>query len=853
VDDLGDIIQEFLVESHENLDQLDRDLVSLEQETQSRDLVSRIFRTIHTIKGTSGFLAFTNLEAVTHAGESLLARLRDGTQPVTADTISTLLAMVDCVRALLSTIEETSTEGDISIDSVVAMVNRQMEQGEAAAAAPEAATEAAAAEAVAEPAPTEVTVEVTVAAETPAEVPAAEAAPARKRAPAKKRAPRKAATAEPEPVSLDASAPAAGPAPAKPPAAELDAPAPAAAEPAAGYEARRPVGELLVEQGAAQQSDVATALQRQIEGDERHLGTILLEEGKTNPAAVNDALQAQNKRSIADSAIRVDVDLLDALMNLVGELVLVRNQLMRSSSESRDPALSRTTQRLNLITSELQEGIMKTRMQPIDQIWSKLPRVVRDLSQACGKQVRLEMEGKETELDRSLLEAVKDPLTHLVRNAVDHGIETADERVANGKEPQGTLTLRAYHEGGHVTVEVADNGSGIDVDRVAQTGVDRGVVSQGQVSQMSPREIMMLVFQPGFSTAKQVTNVSGRGVGMDVVKTNIERIGGAVDVDSERGVGTTWRLSIPLTLAIIQALTVECAGERYVIPQVAVHELVYIDGKSTRIEYASDAPVYRLRGKLLPLVRLDQTLGLSGDNRDEGVYMVVLQADGRRFGMIVDRVLNTEEVVVKALNARFKDIGMYAGATILGDGKVALILDVASLARRSHLTSTTSERTRAAGTDESASAGKSAQRLLVTGVGERRVAIPLDTVTRLEEFERGRIEQAGSRQVVQYRDEILPLVRLADLLGAMADESGDTVPVVVYSERGRSAGLMVDKIVDIVEEATAVRKDLHEDGFAGTAVIQQRVTELLDVRRAILAADPNFYAETSDDEYLVEA
>jgi two-component system, chemotaxis family, sensor kinase CheA len=616
-------------------------------------------------------------------------------------------------------------------------------------------------------------------------------------------------------------------------------------------EARRPVGELLVERGDAAATDVASALQRQIEGDERQVGMILVDEGKATPTAVVDALAAQGKRSVADSAIRVDVDLLDSLMNLVGELVLVRNQLMRSSAESRDPALTRTTQRLNLITSELQEGIMKTRMQPIDQLWSKLPRVVRDLSQNMNKQIQLAMEGKETELDRSLLEAVKDPLTHLVRNAVDHGIETPEERRAAGKDPQGTLTLRAYHEGGHVTVEVADDGSGIDVDRVAQTGVNRGLVRPDQVAQMSPREIMMLVFQPGFSTAKQVTNVSGRGVGMDVVKTNIERIGGAVDVDSQPGLGTTWRLSIPLTLAIIQALTVECSQERYVIPQVAVHELVYIDGKATRIEYASGAPVYRLRGKLLPLVRLDQTLNLPSEGRDEGVYMLVLQADGRRFGLVVDMVLNTEEVVVKALNARFKDIGLYAGATILGDGKVALILDVASLARRSHLAGAAADRARS-GESEAAARTGATQRLLVTGVGDRRVAIPLDTVTRLEEFERSRIEHTGSREVVQYRDAILPLVRLAHLLGAVPEDTGDTIPVVVYSERGRSVALVVDKIVDIVEEAAAVRSDFGEDALGGTAVIQQRVTELLDVRRAILAADPNFYAATPD-ELLVEA
>jgi two-component system, chemotaxis family, sensor kinase CheA len=564
-------------------------------------------------------------------------------------------------------------------------------------------------------------------------------------------------------------------------------------------------------------------------------------------------LQAQGapKRSVADQAIRVDVDLLDNLMNMVGELVLARNQLVRGVMETGDSGLVRSAQRLGMITSELQEGIMKTRMQPIEHIWSKLPRVIRDLSNSLGKQVQLVMEGKETELDRSLLEAVKDPLTHLVRNAVDHGIEEPDRRTAAGKGPEGTLTLRAYHEGGHVAVEVADDGAGLNVERIAQKAVENGLLRAEQIPNMDKRDIMAMVFQPGFSTAAKVTNVSGRGVGMDVVKTNIENIGGAVSVDSTPGEGTVWRLTIPLTLAIIQALTVDCGEQRYVVPQVAVLELVFIDGNSTKIEYASGAPVYRLRGKLLPLVRLDKALGLEPSG-DQGVYIMVLQADGRRFGLVVDRVLNTEEVVVKALNSRFKDIGLYAGATILGDGKVGLILDVSSLARRSHLTA---DADRESVVDPSGASGAAAtgERLLVTAVGERRVAIPLDTVTRLEEFARDRIEHVGSREVVQYRGQILPLVRLSHLLGAYGEEpDADTVSVVVYSEGGRSVALVVDRIVDIAENSTAVRRDVDEDGLVGTAVIQQRVTELLDVRRAILAADPNFYRDAADD-LLVEA
>ena len=782
MEDLGEIVGEFLMESHENLDQIDRDLVDLEQEPNSRDLISRIFRAIHTIKGTSGFLAFTRLETLAHAGESLLSRLRDGVQPVTPATITTLLATIDGVRSLLASIEENGSENDVDVESIITQVHAQMNAESQEAAAPAAA-----------PAPA-------AAAETPEPLEEKPARPA------------------PEPVE----------------------------------DQRRPLGEMLVEAGAATPSDVGSALQSQIEGDERKLGTILLDEGKAQPAAVNEALQAQTpKRSIADSAIRVDVDLLDTLLNMVGELVLARNQLVRGVMETGDATLVRSAQRLGMITSELQEGIMKTRMQPIEHIWSKLPRVIRDLSNGLGKQVQLVMEGKETELDRSLLEAVKDPLTHLVRNAVDHGIEEPERRVASGKGPEGTLTLRAYHEGGHVAVEVADDGAGLNVERIAQKAVENGLLRPEQVATMDRRDIMAMVFQPGFSTAAKVTNVSGRGVGMDVVKTNIENIGGAVSVDSTPGEGTVWRLTIPLTLAIIQALTVDCGDQRYVVPQVAVLELVFIDGQSTKIEYASGAPVYRLRGKLLPLVRLDRALGLQAGG-DQGVYIMVLQADGRRFGLIVDRVLNTEEVVVKALNSRFKDIGLYAGATILGDGKVGLILDVSSLARRSHLAAD-SDRSSVIDASRASGGGGSGERLLVTAVGERRVAIPLDTVTRLEEFPRDRIEHAGSREVVQYRGQILPLVRLSHLLGAYGEEpEGDTVSVVVYSEGGRSVALVGDRIVDIAENSTTARRDAEEDGLVGTAVIQQRVTELLDVRRAILAADPNFYADMAADDMLVE-
>lgn len=746
MDDFDDIVQEFLVESHENLDQLDRDLVALEQDPSSRDKLSSIFRTIHTIKGTSGFLAFSRLEKVTHAGESLLSRLRDGAQQLDGPSTDVLLRMVDTVRMLLTTIENNGSEGEVDIDSVIAAVQSCIRD---------------------------------------------DSAPATRPAPA-------------APAAQPAATPAAAPAPA--PAADT-APAPTtpAATPAAA-----PAG-----------------------------------------AAEHPAEEPTSRRAVADSSIRVDVDLLDGLMRLVGELVLTRNQIVRAVDDANDPGLARTTQRLDLITSELQESVMKTRMQPIEHLWSKLPRVVRDLSNALGRKVRLAMEGGDTELDRSLLESVKDPLTHLVRNAVDHGIEPPAERTAKGKNPEGVLGLRAFHEGGHVIVEIRDDGAGIDPAKVGAVALKRGIITQTQLDRMTEEEIIALVFQAGFSTAEKVSNVSGRGVGMDVVRTNIEAIGGRVDVESDLGVGTTWRLTIPLTLAIIQALTVESGTQRYVIPQVAVRELVFVEASSAAVQRISNAPVYRLRGKLLPLVRLDEALGYqAAGGADRDVYVAVLQADGRRFGLVVDRVLNTEEVVVKPLSSRLKDIGAYAGATILGDGAVALILDVQALARRSRLTSV--DRAEQAELDKQAESTTTVDRLLITGVGDRRVAIPLDLVTRLEEFPVSSVERVGSREVVQYRNQILPLMRLSALLGTYSEVESETLPAIVYSEGGHSVALAVDQILDIVEDKIEARSELDDDGLTGSAVIQQRVTELLDVRRAILAADPRFFSDPIVTDSMLE-
>jgi len=769
VDDMDEIVQEFLVESYENLDQLDSDLVALEQQPGSRELLASVFRTIHTIKGTSGFLAFSRLEAVAHVGENLLARLRDGQIVMTPLTTDVLLRMVDTIRALLTSIEENGAEANVEVDGVVTAI-RAVLDGEEPVLPPAGAAPAAAVPAVAAPAPV-----------APAEPVTPEVEPAAEVEPEPEVEPEVVPEPEPTPEPVAQAAPAAAPA------------------------------------GTGGGSEKASA---------------------------------------SESTIRVDVELLESLVRQAGELVLARNQILQRAGALRDEELTRACHRLNLVASEMQEGVMRTRMQAIDHIWSKLPRVVRDLGNMLGRKIKLEMEGGDTELDRTLLEAVKDPLTHIVRNAVDHGIEPPAVRLAAGKSESGTLRLRAAHEGGQVLVEVRDDGKGIDPAVIGAKAVEKGLVTQAKLETMTTSDVLAFLFMPGFSTAAKVTNVSGRGVGMDVVKTNIERIGGSVDVESTPGAGTIWRLRIPLTLAIVPALTVECAGQRYAMPQVNLLELVSLDTErmAGAIEDVGGAKVYRLRGALLPLIRLEEALEVKrpqGTEQPTNFVIAVLECDGRRFGLVVDRVLDTEEIVVKPLSGALKAIGSYAGATILGDGRVSLILDVQSLARRA-MRSEGLEHAAAAAATQTAVVAEG-QRLLVVGLGDnRRVAIPLDVVTRLEEFKTESIERVGRREVVRYRGEILPLVRLANHLGGGSRGSRSaaevtSVPGVVYSARGRSVAIVVDEIVDIVAGQDA-HSDIDDAGLVGSAVIRDRVTELLDVRAAILAADPNFFTEQAQNE-----
>jgi two-component system, chemotaxis family, sensor kinase CheA len=869
MDEFDEIVREFLVESYENLDQLDRDLVALEQEPDAHPLLQSIFRTIHTIKGTSGFLAFGKLEALTHAGEGLLARLRDGGLRLTQDRTTGLLQLIDAVRGILASIEATGQEDDRDYAELVAVLTSLQEVD-----APDAASTPAGAEAPAvtrtrarrssdSPAPKrerrgKPRATGAPLTESPAATPAHDAAGP-------------ASFDEALPAIVDAAGaagaagaegageqPSAEPSPAVVAAAvaaqavakhDVKAARAARKAEAAGLAAAAPVavpllGELLQQQADINAEDVAVAMLEQQLGDQRPLGEILVEHGQATPDQVRDALamqaDAKSGGSVSDSSLRVDVTLLDTLMRLVGELVLTRNQIVATAASQADSAMQRSSQRLNLLVSELQAGVMKTRMQPIDTVWSKLPRLVRDVSLACGCEVKLELEGRETELDKTILEAIKDPLTHVVRNAVDHGIETAEVRLAAGKPAEGTLTLRAFHEGGQVNIEIADDGA-----KIAAKALERGLASVEQLRAMTPRELMNLIFLPGFSTAEKVTNLSGRGVGMDVVRTNIEKIGGTVDVASEPGVGTTLKIKIPLTLAIIPALTVECAGERYAVPQVSLDELLCLEGDQARsgVEYLSGAPVFRLRGNLVPLVWLDHVLDLAAaPHVDDSVYILVLQAEGRRFGLVVDRVLNTEEIVVKPLSRQLKGIGTYAGATILGDGRVALILDVRALARRAHVVRESDSANDFEKQISSSTTVDGPEPLLIVSVGERRLGVPLSMVTRLEEIAADRVERVGQREVVQYRGQLLPLGRLATMLGepAQADAAAE-LKVIVYTQGRRSVGLVVDAVVDIAIEAPRSRGDVAEFGVSGVVVVQELVTELLDMEQAIMAADPRFF------------
>jgi two-component system chemotaxis sensor kinase CheA len=774
---MDDLLSEFLTETNESLAVLDLELVKLEQNPNDPGLLSNIFRIVHTIKGTCGFLGLPRLEALAHASENVLGKIRDGEQVVTPQAVSLILKSLDQIKSLLAQLEQNEAEPAGDDAELIQHLNQLAAGGEAPAAAP-AATKPAAAP----------------------EKPAAVAAPA----PAAAAPEAVAAAPAPEP----AVAPVAAPSVAAPAAPAAPAPAPAA--PASDAKAKEP----------------------------------------REPKKEEAKEAAETKESaVAAQSIRVNVDLLENLMTMVSELVLTRNQLMQILRSQKDSEFGAPLQRLSHVTTELQEGVMKTRMQPIGNAWAKLPRIVRDLSHELRKKIDLQMHGAETELDRQVLEMIKDPLTHMVRNSADHGIEMPAERAAKSKPESGTITLNAYHEGGHIIIEIGDDGRGLDIDKIKQKALATGVASESDLAAMSEQQIQQFIFKAGFSTAAKVTSVSGRGVGMDVVRTNIEKIGGTVEMKSQRGKGSTFVIKIPLTLAIVSALIVECAGERFAIPQISVVELVRASANSeTTIEWLNNAPVLRLRDRLLPLVSLQELLKLGKrDERPSETFIIVAQVGTYAFGIMVDRVFDTEEIVVKPVAPILRDIAMFSGNTILGDGSVIMILDPNGIAAATGEITVSESAVRAdSGAARTGTRDDVTSLLLFRAGNGAPKAVPLALIARLEEIDPAQIEYSHDKPVVQYRGKLMPLVTVEG--GAAIGKSGRQ-PVLVFADKDHTMGLMVEEIVDIVEERLNIEVAVDRSGLIGSAIVAGKATDLIDAGYYLTQAFTDWFGARSDGEF----
>jgi two-component system, chemotaxis family, sensor kinase CheA len=788
---MDDLLSEFLTETSESLSVLDVELVKLEQNPEPA-ILQNIFRLVHTIKGTCGFLGLPRLEHVAHAGENVLGKFRDGELEVTPAAVTLILQAIDRIKLILGHLEQNECEPEGSDEDLIASLNAM---AEGRYAAPTAAAPAAAAEAPSFP----------VAADLLAEVEAAYAAGKRAASDndlfaemAKERAKEAAAAAAAPPPPAAAAEPAAAP------------PVPAPSVPTAP--AAPP----------AQTKEVVPA--------------------GTAPAA---------ESAVAAQTIRVNVELLENLMTLVSELVLTRNQLLQMVRGRDDSEFTAPLQRLSHITTDLQEGVMKTRMQPIGNAWAKLPRIVRDLSVEMNKKIDLQMLGAETELDRQVLELIKDPLTHMVRNSADHGLEGPEERKAAGKPEVGKVVLNAYHEGGHIIIEISDDGRGLNLDRIKQKAIANGLASESELDGMAPQQIYQFIFKAGFSTAEKVTSVSGRGVGMDVVRTNIEKIGGTVELKSQPGKGSSFIIKIPLTLAIVSALIVECAAERFAIPQISVLELVRVTNNSEHgIELINNAPVLRLRDRLLPLVSLKKLLRLS-NGEDQETFIVVTQVGTYTFGIIVDRVFDTEEIVVKPVAPILRHISMFSGNTILGDGSVIMILDpngIAGATGESGILgggqTTEQTVTRDKGNDSKTSL------LVFRACGDDLKAVPLALVARLEEIDIKDVEYSHGKPMVQYRGHLMPLVSID---GTTQFRQEGRQPVLVFSDRDHTMGLAVDEIVDIVEDRLKVELTADNPGVIGTAVIAGKATTIIDAGYYLPQAFGDWFGrndkEYGDDEH----
>ena len=756
---MDDLLRDFLTESSENLATLDVELVRLEQCPDDKQLLGSIFRLVHTVKGTCGFLGLPRLEKVAHSGENILGKFRDGVLPVTPEAVSLILKCIDTIKVLLGHLEQNGAEPEGSDQALIDELNAMADGKAAAAAAPKVETPPA----IGMPEPDEFGF-VPVPANMTGQAPS---------------------SAAPEPA---AAQPVAAAAPT--PAAPTPTPAP-------------------------------------------------------KPAHDEVAAKAGAGASVADQSIRVSVDVLENLMTIVSELVLTRNQLLQILRSQKDSGFTTPLQRLNQVTSELQEGVMKTRMQPIGSAWAKLPRIIRDLSHELGKKIDLQMVGAETELDRQVLELIKDPLTHMVRNSADHGIELPADRVKAGKPETGVVLLNAYHEGGHIILEISDDGRGLALEKIKSKAVQNNLATEAELATMSDQQIMQFIFKPGFSTAAAVTSVSGRGVGMDVVKTNIEKIGGTVDFQSVSGKGSRFFIKIPLTLAIVSALIVESNKERFAIPQICVVELVQATAESEhRVEYINGAPVLRLRNRLLPLVSLRKALQLGEDEikKDSCYFVIVIQTGSSTFGVIVDHVFDTEEIVVKPVSPLLRDIRAFSGNTILGDGNVIMILDPNGLVQ--HAGEMKSELVKAQSPAHAPRQDRQAFLLFEAGSGAPK-AVPLSLIARLENFERKQVERSGDSYVVQYRGGLMPLLPLA----GDCDLTKNEQPVLVFADEDKHMGIIVDRIVDIVDEKLHIDLSSHRQGYLGTSVIAGKATDIVDAAYFISQAFKDWFGTEKGESF----
>lgn len=763
---VDDLLQEFLTETVERMDELDVEIVKLEQAPDDPELISNIFRLVHTVKGTCGFLGLPRLEAVAHAGENVLGRIRDNEIEVTPDIVSLILAALDRIKEILFALEETESEPEGDDEELITTLNAVADTGVMQAL-----------EAKSKP------------------------AKAKRRAP-KAESARSSAPEEKEPEIAEDSD-------------ELQAVFDAA-------EYKGP-GEVVNPRDQAQAVEPNATAGLPATGSKAGLPDI----GELDGGATG----APRESSVAAQSIRVNVDLLENLMTMVSELVLTRNQLLQILRAQQESEFAAPLQRLSHVTTELQEGVMKTRMQPIGNAWSKLPRIIRDLAVDLKKKVDLQMVGADTELDRQILELIKDPLTHMVRNSADHGIEMPAERKAMGKPETGTISLNAYHEGGHIVIEVSDDGAGLNIENIKEKIIRNGLATESEIEAMNDQQIQQFVFRAGFSTATQVTAVSGRGVGMDVVRSNIEKIGGTIELVSQEGKGTTFLIKIPLTLAIVSALIIECASERFAIPQISVVELVRAGRHSEHtIERIQGTPVLRLRNSLLPLVSLREILDVAEDgeealSEERETFVIVTQVGNYTFGTIVDRVFDTEEIVVKPVAPVLRNISYFSGNTILGDGSVIMILDPNGLAGMAGEISVGEHLSVEKEKEEIAREGDR-ETLLVFKAGDSTPkVVPLALIARLEEIEGEKVEFSNGRMVIHYRGSLMPIVTISDAIEYNREERK---PALVFTEGRRSMALMVDEIVDIVEDRLEIELGSERPGCLGSAYIAGATTEVID-------------------------